>query len=60
MLRGGSWNNDGRNLRAAVRNRNAPDNRNNNLGLRLASPPVRPRAAMSQSRERGYGGCGDG
>jgi hypothetical protein len=46
VLRGGSWNNHARNLRAAVRNRNAPDNRNNNLGLRLASPPERPRAAV--------------
>ena len=37
VLRGGSWNNKPANLRSANRNRNAPDNRNNNIGLRLAS-----------------------
>ncbi len=36
VLRGGSWINNGRNLRAAYRNHNAPDNRNHNIGLRLA------------------------
>lgn len=35
--RGGSWNNNARNCRSANRNRNDPGNRNNNLGLRLAS-----------------------
>jgi hypothetical protein len=34
--RGGSWNNHARNCRAAYRNANAPDNRNHNLGFRLA------------------------
>ncbi|TAN42491.1 MAG: hypothetical protein EPN22_12010 [Nitrospirae bacterium] len=37
MLRGGSWNNNARNVRAVNRNNNTPDNRNNNLGFRLAS-----------------------
>jgi len=36
VLRGGSWNNKPRNLRSANRNRNTPDNRNNNNGFRLA------------------------
>ena len=36
MIRGGSWNNKPENLRSANRNRNNPDNRNNNLGFRLA------------------------
>ena len=36
VVRGGSWNNNGRNVRSAYRNRNEPDNRNNNLGFRLA------------------------
>lgn len=36
VLRGGSWNNNGRNLRSARRNANSPDNRNNNIGFRLA------------------------
>jgi len=36
VLRGGSWNNNGRNLRSANRNANSPDNRNHNIGVRLA------------------------
>ncbi|MBN1407416.1 MAG: SUMF1/EgtB/PvdO family nonheme iron enzyme [Calditrichaceae bacterium] len=35
--RGGSWNNNAQNVRVANRNRNTPDNRNNNLGFRLLS-----------------------
>ena len=34
--RGGSWNNSADNCRSANRNRNAPGNRNSNLGFRLA------------------------
>jgi hypothetical protein len=37
VLRGGSWNNNPRNLRAANRNRNTAENRNNNNGFRLGS-----------------------
>jgi RNA-directed DNA polymerase len=37
VVRGGSWNNNPQNLRAANRNRNTTDNRNNNLGFRVAS-----------------------
>ena len=37
VLRGGSWNNNPNNLRAANRNNNDPTNRNNNIGFRLAS-----------------------
>ncbi len=36
VIRGGSWNNNARNCRSAYRNRNRPDNRNNNLGFRCA------------------------
>ncbi len=36
VLRGGSWNNNGRNVRSAQRNHNTPDNRNDNIGFRLA------------------------
>jgi hypothetical protein len=36
VLRGGSWINDPQNLRAANRNHNSPDNRNDNVGFRLA------------------------
>jgi RNA-directed DNA polymerase len=37
VLRGGSWNNNPRNLRSANRNRNTTDNRNNNNGFRVGS-----------------------
>ena len=40
MIRGGAWNNKPRNVRSANRNNNTPDNRNNNIGLRLSSPPA--------------------
>ncbi len=36
MLRGGSWNNNQNNARAAYRNNNNPGNRNNNIGFRVA------------------------
>lgn len=39
MLRGGGWNSNPHNTRAANRNRNPADNRNNNLGFRLARTP---------------------
>jgi formylglycine-generating enzyme required for sulfatase activity len=37
VLRGGSWINNSDNARANNRNRNDPDNRNNNIGFRLLS-----------------------
>ena len=37
MNRGGSWNNNSRNCTAGNRNSYNPDNRNNNLGFRLAA-----------------------
>ena len=49
MNRGGSWNNDARNCRVSNRNRNNPDNRNNNLGLRLALPQL-----MTEEQKKGY------
>jgi len=42
VMRGGSWNNDPRNVRAANRNANHSSNRNSNLGFRLARAPARP------------------
>ncbi|MCB9272803.1 MAG: SUMF1/EgtB/PvdO family nonheme iron enzyme [Lewinellaceae bacterium] len=39
VIRGGSWNNTAENCRTANRNRNNPDNRNNNVGFRLAFVP---------------------
>jgi len=35
VVRGGAWNNNPDNARCAYRNRNQPDNRNNNLGFRV-------------------------
>lgn len=35
VVRGGSWNNNRNNVRCAVRNRNNPDNFNNNIGFRM-------------------------
>jgi len=37
VLRGGSWNNQADNCRSSIRNHNQPDNRNNNIGFRVAS-----------------------
>jgi hypothetical protein len=34
-VRGGAWNNNRDNARCAYRNRNHPDNRNNNIGFRV-------------------------
>ena len=39
VLRGGSWNNNEENVRAANRNNNQPDNRNNNIGFRCVVEP---------------------
>lgn len=37
VLRGGSFNNEAQNVRCAIRNRNNPENRNDNIGFRVAS-----------------------
>jgi formylglycine-generating enzyme required for sulfatase activity len=37
VLRGGAFNNNADHVRASIRNNNDPDNRNNNIGFRLAS-----------------------
>jgi len=47
-MRGGSWNNDAQNCRSAMRNNNAPDNRNNNVGFRLSSSRQRSVAVCSR------------
>jgi len=39
VVRGGSFNNNQNNARCAIRNRNNPDNRNNNIGFRLCLRP---------------------
>ena len=35
VLRGGAFNNNARSVRCAYRNRNNPNNRNNNIGFRV-------------------------
>jgi hypothetical protein len=50
VLRGGSWNNNPDNARSANRNRNNAGNRNNSIGLRLASTLVKPEPVWSRSR----------
>ncbi|MBX3050356.1 MAG: SUMF1/EgtB/PvdO family nonheme iron enzyme [Caldilineaceae bacterium] len=56
MLRGGSWNNNATNVRTANRNRNEPDNRNNNVGFRLVAHGFhlrilrRPRLAQREQK----------
>ena len=37
VLRGGAWNNNDNNMQCANRNRNNPDNRNNNIGFRVVA-----------------------
>ena len=41
VIRGGSWRNPAENCRSAIRNRNSPSNRNNNLGFRVARSSIR-------------------
>jgi hypothetical protein len=51
-LRGGSWNNNTDNCRAANRNNNTPDNRNNNYGFRVVvsvSAPALSRRLLALS-----------
>ena len=45
VLRGGSWNNNPNNIRAANRNNNKPTNTNNNIGFRCLSAQY-PRRGM--------------
>ena len=44
VIRGGSWDSDGQNCRAAIHNKEAPSIRFLNLGFRLARVPVREQA----------------
>ncbi len=72
VLRGGSWNNNARNTRSAYRNNAHPDNRDNNIGLRLAraqpgaGEPLltrsrsRPRASGSWRKAKGPGSVSSG
>ena len=42
VMRGGSWNNDARNVRAAYRNDIHPTNRNDNVGFRCVRAQLQP------------------
>ena len=65
VLRGGSWNNNTRNLRAANRNHNHADNRNNNIGLRVCRgshiviSPERGRKPQLPETPADHGGPGE-
>jgi hypothetical protein len=68
VLRGGSWNNNGRNCRSANRNYHEPDERNSNIGFRfsraqqeagwplLTRPLSSPAACKSAGGENQKGG----
>ncbi len=47
VVRGGSWNENAHNVRAAYRNANDPGNRNDNLGFRCAE--------LAKERDRSLG-----
>ena len=55
VVRGGSWNNNPGNLRAANRNNNRVSNRNNNLGLRLVQAAPLPEFPYSGIWEACHG-----
>ncbi|NLH47506.1 MAG: hypothetical protein GX444_02770 [Myxococcales bacterium] len=50
MLRGGSWNNNPRNVRASNRNRNQPTNTNNNKGFRCSRDCIRAERPVGVER----------
>lgn len=50
VLRGGAYWNEARNLRSANRNRNKPENRNNDVGFRCVRGPRRQHAASLRQR----------
>lgn len=57
-VRGGSWNNNQDNARAVYRNRNNPNNRNNNIGFRVCRPtplfPFRWRRRFAGANATGF------
>ena len=52
VIRGGSWNEQARNVRAAYRNWNRPGNRNDNLGFRLVRGQGLRQARQTGQEER--------
>ena len=63
VLRGGSWNNNQNNCRSAYRNRNDPDNQNNNNGCRVVAVPLSTlprqnrRKGLRRAHRRGVQTC---
>lgn len=62
VIQGGSWNSNSRNVRAANCNENLPENRNENLGFRLAREQERvggpaPDPSCAASRPPWAGEC---
>jgi hypothetical protein len=55
VWRGGFYNNEARNVRCAYRNRNDPDNRNDNLGFRVVASTFSSPSEMR--RVSPGGGC---
>lgn len=53
VVRGGAWNDNQTNARAAYRDNNAPDNRNNNIGFRLARASSISGTAVTDRRMNG-------
>ncbi len=56
ILRGGSWNNNSINCRSANRNRNNPENTNNNNGFRVVCAPAHTEARSAKVRTGGRSG----
>ncbi len=56
VVRGGSWNNQAQNVRAAYRNRNSPENSNENLGFRLFREHEQRRTSAPDPTWRRSGG----
>ncbi|MEN8167002.1 MAG: SUMF1/EgtB/PvdO family nonheme iron enzyme [Pseudomonadota bacterium] len=55
VLRGGSFNNNPRNVRCAYRNNNDPDNRNNNIGFRVVVSTLFCSSGMAWRRNDAFG-----
>jgi formylglycine-generating enzyme required for sulfatase activity len=58
VVRGGSWNNNQNNARCAYRNRNEPDNWNNNIGFRIVVAHTLLFSAGNAARQTTLGGRG--
>jgi len=51
VVRGGNYFNNARNCRVSYRNHNAPDNRNDNIGFRLALSPSSRDSRMAATEQ---------